>query len=245
MCLACVATPGLPVPSPAPPPPAELPFMNGGQCDWWYRWNGDIVPGLAACSCHSGSTHSLTAAPSAQQGSHGWVVPAEVLTQHVPASLPCGDLWSSPASIRASGCRMPTCMDMAAATWPQGLKVEGAPTWPGYATSEGRAWSLEGCGLSAAGPTESRPPSMPHPLGRGLGQLKWGHAAWPFSALLSLPGREQPQTCSRGWSRWLESWVQLPSAQLMSGWRWFGALGKSVARPPSGKCSSPGVGAGG
>ena len=111
-----------------------------------------------------------------------------------------------------SGCRMPTCMDMAAATWPRGLKVEGAPTWPGYATSEGRAWSLEGCGLSAAGPTESRPPSMPHPLGRGLGQLKWGHAAWPFSALLSLPGREQPQTCSRGWSRWLESWVQLPSA---------------------------------
>lgn len=174
MCLACVATPGLPVPSPAPPPTAELPFMNGGQCDWWYRWNGGIVPGLAACSCHPGSTHSLTAAPSAQQGSHGCVVPAEVLTQHVPASLPFGDLWSDPASIRASGCRMPTCRlyGHGAATWPQGLKVEGAPTRPEYATSKGRSWSLEGCGLSAAGPTESRPHSMPHLLGRGLGQLK-------------------------------------------------------------------------
>lgn len=77
-------------------------------------------------------------------------------------------------------------------------------------------------------------PPCPILWAEGSASSSRGHTAWPFSALLSLPGREQSQTCSRGQSRWLESWVQLPSAQLMSGWRWFGAPGKSVAWPPLG-----------
>lgn len=215
-------------------PRAELPFMSGGQCGWWYRCNGGTVPGLAACSCHPGSTHSLTAAPSAGQGSHGWVVPGEGLTQRVPASLTCGELWPGPASFRASGYRVPACRLCGCgcchvAPRPQG---RGSPDMARVCHQQGRRLVLGG--EWAVNSRTHWEPTLRAPSSGQRAWPSWGACSLALLCWGPSPGREQPQTCSRGWSRWLEFWVQLPSAQLMSGWRWFGAPGTSEARLPPG-----------
>lgn len=140
--------------------------------------------------------------PRAGQGFHGWVVPGGL-------DLACShqsdlqELWPGPASIRASGCRVPTCRPCGRGCChvAQDLKVEAAPTWPGSATSGEEPGPGRGGGLSAEDPES-------HPLCPSLRQrarpAQVGGTQRPGPSLPSLPPRrEQPQTCSRGQSRWL------------------------------------------
>lgn len=154
-------------------------------------------------------------------------------------------LTQPPSEPLGAGCPPADCMDMALPHGPKVSRLREPRHGQSMPPAREDPGPWRGVGCQQQDPLRAAHPPCPILWAEGSASSSRGHAEWPFSALLSLPGREQPQTCSRGWSRWLESWVQLPSAQLMSGWRWFGAPGKSVARPPSRKCSSPRVGAGG
>ena len=178
-----------------PLPRAELPFMSGGQCGWWYRCSGGTVPGLAACSCHPGSTHSLTTAPSAGQGSGGpWGGPD-------PACSCQSDLRGALA--------WPSLLQ---SLWVQGARLQTVWAWLlpcGPKASRSRK-PRHGQGLPPAreepGPgrgmgCQQQDPLGAHPLcpilwAEGSASSSWGARSLALLCWGPSLGRDQPQTCS-------------------------------------------------